>query len=355
MGHKAPTYYSDTTLDPAPEDGVTRVAFNAESTNILFSTWAGTLRVHGVSDGALRYEAKRHSSALLDCAWESNDGSSSLLACSLDGRVLRATCSESTVNKWTEVGRHDDSLAARSLVPSVGTSASLTVTGGWDKNIMLWDTRQAGAGSSSSSSSSSPCTAKIDAGAKVYGAAACGSECAIFITSDRHVRVLDVRKTNEFVHDRIPPTLAYQLRGISALHDGSQYVVGGTDGRVAVDWLDNSGKDAFSYKCHRVDNLAFPVNCVAHNKRYGSFATGGGDGHVAIWDGEARKRITQFGRFSTSIASIDFDSQSELMGIAVSYTFEEGEKDHPSDEIIIRSIDDAQIATRRSKQDLHEK
>lgn len=125
---------------------------------------------------------------------------------------------------------------------------------------------------------------------------------------------------------------------------------GGTEGRVAVDWLQDADRDAFSFRCHRLDGLAFPVNCIAHNTRFGSFATGGGDGHVSFWDGQARKRIAQLTRYPTSIASIDFSDDSSRIAVAVSYTFEEGEKDHPPDEVHIRDLDDTFIATKESKE-----
>lgn len=336
MIDKPQSAYSTVTLDPAPEDAVSRIAFSCDSSSLLVSTWAGTLSVHASQTGALRTEVKRHASALLDAGWHQTE--SCLIASALDGSVLVARLTESSVNDWNTIGCHQS--GARALVPSFGTSASLIASGGWDGKIQLWDLR---------ADEKSSMVAKIEAGGKVFGAACCGSECAVFITSERRVRIIDVRNTGEFLHDREPPTLAHQLRGISTTSNGSQYVVGSTEGRVAVEWLDGSGKDSFSFRCHRNDGLAFPVNCVAHNNRYDSFATGGGDGHVAVWDGEARKRITQFSRYPTSIASIDFDTKSDWMAVAVSYTFEEGEKDHPPDEVLIRKIDDAHIATKRSK------
>jgi WD40 repeat protein len=50
-------------------------------------------------------------------------------------------------------------------------------------------------------------------------------------------------------------------------------------------------------QCHRrteegVD-VVFPVNAVAYNPLFGTFATGGGDGMVNIWDGNNKKRLFQ--------------------------------------------------------------
>lgn len=39
--------------------------------------------------------------------------------------------------------------------------------------------------------------------------------------------------------------------------------------------------------------MVFPVNAVAYNPLFGTFATGGGDGVVNIWDGNNKKRLFQ--------------------------------------------------------------
>lgn len=40
-------------------------------------------------------------------------------------------------------------------------------------------------------------------------------------------------------------------------------------------------------------DVVFPVNAVAYNPLFGTFATGGGDGVVNIWDGNNKKRLFQ--------------------------------------------------------------
>lgn len=60
---------------------------------------------------------------------------------------------------------------------------------------------------------------------------------------------------------------------------------------------------------------------------YGTFATGGCDGMVNIWDGANKKRLCQFHRYPTSISSMDFNHDGTLLAIASSYTYEEGEKE----------------------------
>jgi WD40 repeat protein len=45
---------------------------------------------------------------------------------------------------------------------------------------------------------------------------------------------------------------------------------------------------------------------------YNTFATGGSDGYVNVWDGFNKKRLCQFHPYPTSIASLCFSSDGEL-------------------------------------------
>ncbi len=50
-------------------------------------------------------------------------------------------------------------------------------------------------------------------------------------------------------------------------------------------------------QCHRRNedgrDTVYPVNAIAFHPHYGTFATGGGDGVVNIWDGSNKKRLFQ--------------------------------------------------------------
>lgn len=319
---------STISLNPAPQDSVARVCFSQSAEDILCATWAGTLSVHNTQTGALRTEVKKYSAALLDAAWSSEN---IIIAAALDGAVLQSTIDNGVAMEWKVVGTHD--AGVRSIVCAAN---NLIVSGGWDGRIKVW-----------APGKPRP-TFDLDAGGKVYGMTTCTENSVAYINSSRQVRLIDIRKPSEAVYEKIPPKVNHQLRGISVSPDQKEYVVGTSAGHTAVDSFE-TGFNPFSFKCHRVDGLAFPVNCIAHNRKYGSFATGGGDGHISFWDGTARKRIAQFARYPTSIASIDFDPSSERIAVAVSYTFEEGEKDHPPDEVHIRRLEDSHIATKSVK------
>jgi hypothetical protein len=50
-------------------------------------------------------------------------------------------------------------------------------------------------------------------------------------------------------------------------------------------------------QCHRRNeggrDVVYPVHAIAFHPSYGTFATGGGDGVVNIWDGDNKKRLFQ--------------------------------------------------------------
>lgn len=94
------------------------------------------------------------------------------------------------------------------------------------------------------------------------------------------------------------------------------------------------------------------MNTIAFHPLHGTFATGGCDGIVNIWDGENKKRLYQYARFvrrctivrqsqafdllfadpsvfryTAGIADLCFNAQGTKLAVAASYTFEQGEKE----------------------------
>lgn len=80
----------------------------------------------------------------------------------------------------------------------------------------------------------------------------------------------------------------------------------------------------YAFKCHRKADQVFPVNAMAFHPQYGTFATGGCDKMVNIWDGKNKKRLWQSKEYPTGIASLSFNHDGTRLAIASSYTFEQG-------------------------------
>lgn len=151
-----------------------------------------------------------------------------------------------------------------------------------------------------------------------------------------------------FAQQRRESSLKYQTRCIQCFPNKQGYVVSSIEGRVAVEYLDPSPevqKKKYAFKCHRLkeDGIEkiFPVNAISFHNGYNTFATGGSDGYVNIWDGFNKKRLCQFHRYPTSISSLCFSNDGNTLAIACSYMYEQEEIDPmPEDCIFIRRVTD---------------
>jgi len=148
--------------------------------------------------------------------------------------------------------------------------------------------------------------------------------------------------------------LKYQTRCIRCFPDGTGYSLSSIEGRVAMEYFDPNPETQarkYAFKCHRITkngiDTVYPINTMSFHQRYGTFATGGCDGIVNIWDGQNKKRLAQFHKYPTSISSLSFSEDGTTLAIASSYTFEEGEKDVPSDQIFIRTISDVEVKPKQ--------
>jgi cell cycle arrest protein BUB3 len=67
---------------------------------------------------------------------------------------------------------------------------------------------------------------------------------------------------------------------------------------------------------------------------------------TVIWDGYNKKKLTSLPAFPTSIAALAFNHDGTELAIASSYTFEEGEREHPKDEIYVRAMLDSECTPK---------
>lgn len=116
--------------------------------------------------------------------------------------------------------------------------------------------------------------------------------------------------------------------------DDAGYASSSIEGRVAVEWFDPSSESQarkYAFKCHRQTvedvDVVYPVNALAFHPGFGTFASGGGDGVVALWDGVAKRRIRQYQKYPASVASLCFSADGRYLAIGVSPGFEDGKDD----------------------------
>lgn len=103
-------------------------------------------------------------------------------------------------------------------------------------------------------------------------------------------------------------------------------------------------KKKYAFKCHRVKQEGvehiYPVNAISFHRTHNTFATGGSDGFVNIWDPFNKKRLCQFHRYLNDIAALSFSWDGSMIAIAVSKVWPAEEETTGRDMIFVRHVTD---------------
>jgi len=254
-----------------------------------------------------------HEGPVLDLCW-STDGSK-LFSCGADKAARMFDLSNN--GQAVQVGVHDAPIKCVRWIDSPG--GGILATGSWDKSIRYWDLK-----------SSSP-VASVQTQEPVY----CMDvryPLLVVGTAEKHIQIINLNQPTA-IHKTINSPLKWQTRTISCFPSATGFCVGSVEGRVAIQWLDEKDAAAnYSFRCHRQEQtpgnkdvqLVFPVNATTYHDLHGTFATGGGDGVINIWDLDSKTRIKTFNRQPAPITSITFNKSGSLMAYAVAYDWEKG-------------------------------
>jgi cell cycle arrest protein BUB3 len=340
-------------VEDPPTDGITGLQYISSSTGaspLLASTsWDGQFRLHqtyGTRSCVLRQDMK--AGPLLSLAVL---GRSSVVTGGCDGFIRRLdieTSKETMIGMHTAANDEDTNKEGASVACSCLSAADehVIVSAGWDKQLHVWDNRL--------KTSSGASIATLNLPGKAF-AMDLNQNLIAVATSGRRTCLLDLRlgsggnstdpATVSLLADR-ESSLKYQTRSLQFFSDGRALVIGSIEGRAAVEYFEEEtgrsarGKKPFAFKCHRVGDRVYPVNAIACHPVYATtFATGGCDGTVVLWDAEQKKKITALPAFPTSVAAMAFHPEGTELAVASSYTFEEGEREQVvKDEIYIRPL-----------------
>ncbi|XP_034196869.1 mitotic checkpoint protein BUB3.2 isoform X1 [Prunus dulcis] len=317
-------------LSSPPSDGISNLRFSNHSDHLLVSSWDKTVRLYDASANVLRGEFK-HGGPVLDCCF--HDDSSGFSA-GADNTVRRLVFSSS---KEDILGRHDAPVRC----VEYSYAAGQLITGSWDKTLKCWDPRGA-------SGQERTLVGTYPQPERVYSLSLVGNRLVV-ATAGRHVNVYDLRNMSQ-PEQRRESSLKYQTRCVRCYPNGTGYALSSVEGRVAMEFFDLSEASQtkkYAFKCHRKSeagrDIVYPVNAIAFHPIYGTFATGGCDGYVNVWDGNNKKRLYQYSKYPTSIAALSFSRDGRLLAVASSYTFEEGDKPHEPDSIFVRSVNEIEV------------
>ena len=299
----------DRLLPEAPTDGISSVSFSPVSADLLLaSSWDTWVRIYDTSDRGVAPAPAPSSPAppapvvakigceapQLDAAW---CGGGAAAAGGLDKAVRLFDVETSRVRV---LGAHG------AAVRCVGWAAELgcVVSGGWDSTARLWDPRAPGGEA-----------LRMATAHRVFAAALAGTTLVVG-TAERQLYFFDLRAGGAAAQRSRESSLKHQTRVLRAMPDGRGYIIGSIEGRCAVEYLADAehAKAKYAFKCHRVADPAtpgedriFPVNAIAFHPTHGSFATGGGEGGVCVWDFKAKKRLAKLRECETSVSSLSFN------------------------------------------------
>lgn len=328
----------DLVLESCFLDGITQVQFGSGICKSLLavSSWDAHLRVFEPQSGSKSLVRECNlETAVLACSWGAPE-SSTLYGSTYDGFIFATDALNVSESSDTElIGRHEGGIRCLNY----HNERQLLFSGSFDSSVKCWDTRTAGR--------QTPVETLQQPG-KVFAMDVLNDQLIVG-TAGRHILIYDIRNLKTPTAQRTS-SLGFQTRSIKLFPDGSGYAVACVEGRVAMETIDNRRKSVFAFKCHRKEtegtSLAFPVNCIAFHPVHGTFVTGGCDNIVNVWDPINKKRLKQYPAYPTSIASVDFNHDGTLLAIASSYTFEQGEKDAPPDEVYIRLVNEIDFKPR---------
>ncbi|OAY76544.1 Mitotic checkpoint protein BUB3.1, partial [Ananas comosus] len=299
----APPPSSGRELANPPSDGISNLRFSNHSDHLLVSSWDKTVRLYDAGANVLKGEFV-HGGPVLDCCF--HDDSSGFSACA-DHTVRRYVFSS---GKEDILGRHDAPVRC----VEYSYAAGQVITGSWDKTLKCWDPRGA-------SGPDRTLVGTYQQPERVYSLSLVGHHLVV-ATAGRRVNVYDLRNMSQ-PEQRRESSLKYQTRCVRCYPNGTGFALSSVEGRVAMEFFDLSE--------------------AGQAKNYGTFATGGCDGYVNVWDGNNKKRLYQYSKYPTSIAALSFSRDGRLLAVASSYTFEEGDMPHEPDAIFVRSVNEVEV------------
>jgi len=293
-------------------------------------------------------------------------------------------------NNSTNTESNSNSNAAECACSCVkALSNNYVASAGWDSMFYIWDTKTANNsgpvakiqlpdkafsmdaiplhGDGGDDDDSNQHHQKIRANAESYRIAVSTAGKRLIIID---VHQLNTRTPTAQIALNRESSLKYQARICKFFPDGIGLAIGSIEGRVAIEFLQEldipppSNMKKYAFKCHRSNDIVYPVNALSFHPTLGTFATGGCDGTVVTWDGLHKKKLTVLPLFETSIAALAFNHDGSQLAIASSYTFEEGDKygsdmnidgNHDEngkkvkDEIYIKLIADKDVTPKSTK------
>lgn len=239
---------------------------------------------------------------------------------------------------------------------------ALLISASWDSTLHFYDLNKPGKEATSISLPAKPHSLSITASKLVVAMANrllhiydLKSTVTLSSQANGSAPVLQPWQTRE-------SSLKFMTRAVACMPNDAGYASSSIEGRVAVEWFDPSPESQarkYAFKCHRQPapendgtDIVYLVNALAFHPVYGTFASGGGDGVVALWDAVAKRRIRQYQKYNLSIAALAFSSDGKYLAVGVCPGFENGQEDYSGEgntKVYIRELSESDAKGKGAK------
>ncbi|KAI9874415.1 MAG: hypothetical protein M1830_009767 [Pleopsidium flavum] len=317
---------TQTELSSPPSDAISALRYGAFS-KLLVASWDRNVYLYDTSEaGRHLIQTFEHRAPVLDVCFGESDDEAFSAGLDWDVKKINLSTGEQTV-----VSSHD--AGVRSVVYSKETS--ILISASWDSTLHIHHPKNP-----------SHLPATIPLPSKPFSLSLTPTKLVVAMAS-RALHIYDLKSLAVLTAQASQPapniveaepwqrresSLKFMTRAVACMPNDAGYASSSIEGRVAVEWFDPSATSQarkYAFKCHRQTSpdgvdVVYPVNALAFHPVHGTFASGGGDGVVALWDGVAKRRIRQYQKYPASVAALSFSADGRFLAVAVSPGFEDG-------------------------------
>jgi cell cycle arrest protein BUB3 len=344
-------------LDEPPTDAISSVQFSPSSQNLIAASWDRTLSVYSRTEGSSKpftLQKRIHCRApVLDVCWGADESTVYFVGLDHDVRRLDLISEEQSV-----LSTHEQASNKIAYSHELG----LVISTGWDSILHAHDVASANGRSH----------IRVQLPGKPF-ALDLTAERAVVAMAERKVSVYDIASFKALseqapsaqasngdslpIHEVMPwqtreSNLKFMTRSIATMPDGTGFATSSIEGRVAVEWFDaEKAANTYAFKCHRQTttqtaedgeeqevDVVYPVNAITFNNHHGTFATGGGDGVIAFWDAQSKRRVKQYPTQAASVAALHFSADGRFLAAAVSPGFEDGNEEAETNQELVQVV-----------------
>ncbi|POW10469.1 hypothetical protein PSTT_06099, partial [Puccinia striiformis] len=278
-----------------PEDAITAVKFDPANPNLLLvSSWDKTVKLYNLSNPSPTepISVYPHPSPVLDVCFGTGKNAGRGYTASLDRGVreidLESTSASPTSNSRPNrvISTHQDAVKC----VHYSSEFDILISGSWDRSVVLQDPKS----SSNKQYPNQICSLTLpNLPAKVFCLDASKDKLVVAM-GNRRIWIWDLLKLSESLMINLIRILIWLQPKLLSHHHHS--------------------------RTRKLTQIHDP---------FGTFATGGGDGIVSIWDSAAKKRLRQLPKYPGSITSLAFNSDGSKLAIACSILEEENPANNP--------------------------